>query len=349
MPHHLDLSYIPEIIQTELISRHHNDLLASHFGMKKTWELLPRKYYWQTLRHDVKDYVRGCNICLALKAVRHKPYDNLQSLPVPSHCWKDLSMDFIIGLPVLTDWKGDSYDLILVMVNRLTKKVYYKPVKVTIDALSLAGVIINIVVRHHGLLDSIVTEQRLLFTSKFCSLLGYFLGIKQKLFTAFYPQTNGQIKTQNSTIEAYLWAFVNFEQNDEARFLTMAEFTYNNTKNASTGYISFELNCGYYPCVSYKNDLDPRSKSRIAEELSSKLRELMTVSQQNLYHAQELQKRAHDKGVKPQSYAPGEKVWLSSKYLKTKQNHKLKAKFLSLFQVLHPVGKQAYKLKLPKK
>ena len=70
--------------------------------------------------------------------------------------------------------------------------VYYKPVKVTIDTLSLAEVIIDMVVRHHGLPDSIVTNWMLLFTLKFWSLLCYFLGIKQRLFTAFYSQTDGQ-------------------------------------------------------------------------------------------------------------------------------------------------------------
>ena len=129
----------------------------------------------------------------------------------------------------------------------------------------------------------------------------------------------------------------------------MAEFAYNNAKNANTSYTFFELNCGYYPCISYEEDLDPRSKLRTVEELSSELQELMTMCQQNLHHAQELQKRAHNKGVKPQSYVPGDKVWLSSKQLKTKRNCKLKAKFLGLFWVLHLVSKQAYKLKLPKK
>ena len=129
----------------------------------------------------------------------------------------------------------------------------------------------------------------------------------------------------------------------------MAEFAYNNAKNTSTGYTPFELNCGYYLCVSYEEDLDLCWKSRTAEKLSFKLWELMIVCQQNLHHAQELQKRGYDKGVKPQSYAPSEKVWLSSKYLKTQQKHKLEAKFLGLFRVLHPVGKQAYKLELPKK
>ena len=111
----------------------------------------------------------------------------------------------------------------------------------------------------------------------------------------------------------------------------MAKFTYNNAKNASTGYTLLELNCRYYPCVSYKEDLEPHSKSKTAEKLSSELQNLMAVCQQNLYHAQKLQKQAHNKEVKPQSYILGDKVWLSSKHLRTKQNYKLEAKFLSSF------------------
>ena len=75
----------------------------------------------------------------------------------------------------------------------------------------------------------------------------------------------------------------------------------------------------------------------------------MIVCKENLHHAQELQKQANDKSVKPRSYAPSDKVWLNNKYIKTKQNRKLETKFFGLFRVLHPVGKQAYKLELPRK
>ena len=40
---------------------------------------------------------------------------------------------------------------------------------------------------------------------------------------------------------------------------------------------------------------------------------------------------------------------LNSKYIETKQNRNLKAKFFGSFRVLYPVEKQAYKLELPKK
>ena len=79
------LPYVPEIIRSEVISRHHDDPLAGHFGIDKTKELVSRKYYWPSLKKDVENYVRGCDLCLTSKAIRHKPYGDLQSLLVPTH------------------------------------------------------------------------------------------------------------------------------------------------------------------------------------------------------------------------------------------------------------------------
>ncbi len=118
-------------------------------------------------------------------------------------------MVFVTGLPILANWKGNNYNSILVIVDRLTKIIHYEPVKVTINAPGLAKVIIIVVVRHQGVPESVVTDRDLLFISKFCSLLCYFLDIKRKLSTAFHSQIDGQIERQKSTIEAYLRAFVN--------------------------------------------------------------------------------------------------------------------------------------------
>ncbi len=100
---HQGLPYVPEVIRTELISRHHDDPLAGHFGIDKTRELIARKYYWPSLRTGVEAYVKACNVCLASKAVRHKLYRDLKLLPVPTLRWKDLLMDFVTGLPVSTN------------------------------------------------------------------------------------------------------------------------------------------------------------------------------------------------------------------------------------------------------
>ncbi len=103
MLHYQGLLYVTKAIYSELISRHHDNPLAGHFGIEKTCELIARKYYWPMLRRDVEAYVKECNVCLASKAVRHKPYGDLQSLSVPTYWSKYLSMDFITGLPISAD------------------------------------------------------------------------------------------------------------------------------------------------------------------------------------------------------------------------------------------------------
>ena len=86
-------------------------------------------------------------------------------------------------------------------------------------------------------------------------------------------------------MEAYLRAFVNVEQNDWAKLLLMAEFAYNNARNASTSHTPFELNYGYHSWVLYKEDVDPHSQFKSIDKLSTEFRELMIVCRENLHHA----------------------------------------------------------------
>ena len=109
--------------------------------------------------------------------------------------------------------------------------VHYDPVKITIDASGLAEITLDVVVQHHGLLDSILSDRSSLFIFKFWVIVLL-------------------VPWQNSSMEAYLWAFANFEQNDWARLLPIAELAYNNAKNASFGHTPFELNYGYHPRMS---------------------------------------------------------------------------------------------------
>ncbi len=94
------LLYFPKVIRSELISRHYNDLLVGHFGIKITQKLIARKYYWLMLQRDIEAYVKDYNVYLASKTVCYKSYGNFQSLLIPTHWWKNLSMDFVIELSI---------------------------------------------------------------------------------------------------------------------------------------------------------------------------------------------------------------------------------------------------------
>ena len=174
--------------------------------------------------------------------------------------------------------------MILVIVNQLTKIIHYEPVKLIIDISSLAKMIIDIVVYYHGVSKSIITNQGLLFISKFCTLLCYFLGIKKKLSTAFHSQTDGQTKRQNSIIEAYFRVFVNWEYNTSARLLPKAEFTYNNTKNSNTSHTPFEFNYGYHLRLLFEKNINSHLRSFFADKPAEELKKLMEFYCQNLLH-----------------------------------------------------------------
>lgn len=174
-------------------------------------------------------------------------------------------------LPILINYKGESYNYILVIIDWLIKLVHYELIKVTINTLELAKVILDMGIQYHDMADLIITNKNSLYITKFWSLICYFFDIKQRLLTAFHFQIEGQTKQQNSTIKAYLRAFINFQKNDQAILLLMADYVYNNAKNTNIDHILFELNCSYYPYLSYKKDIDLYFKFKSVDKLSVEL------------------------------------------------------------------------------
>ena len=85
MLYYQGLFFVPKAIWIELMSRHHNNPLAGHFDIEKTYKLSAQKYYWLTFCHNNEAYVNGCDICLAFKTVCNKSHNDLQSLSVPIH------------------------------------------------------------------------------------------------------------------------------------------------------------------------------------------------------------------------------------------------------------------------
>lgn len=161
------LLFVPEIIRTKHISRHHNNLLTSYFDINQTRKLIGRKYYQPNLQKNVEVYIKDCNICLFAKKVKYKPYDKLQLLLISTYCYKNFSIDFVTRLLISTNWKNKSYDSILVIFNPLTKIIFYELVKMTINIPRLAKIILDMVIQHHGLCDLIIFNGGLLFILKF--------------------------------------------------------------------------------------------------------------------------------------------------------------------------------------
>jgi Integrase zinc binding domain len=65
-------------IRAEIIRTHHDDPQGVHFGEKRTIDTIQRKYYWQGLPGEVKNYVHTCQGCQKHQVIRHKPHGSLE-------------------------------------------------------------------------------------------------------------------------------------------------------------------------------------------------------------------------------------------------------------------------------
>jgi hypothetical protein len=63
----------------------------------------------------------------------------------------------------------------------------------------------------------------------------------------YHPQADRQTKRINQILEQYLWIHCNYQQDNWAEWLPIAEFAYNNAKSSTTGTTPFFANKGYYP------------------------------------------------------------------------------------------------------
>ena len=84
----------------EVLWSNHDNLLAGHFGYVRTLELIWCEYYWPHMAKEIKVYMKSCTACQQAKPTCHKPYRELQLLQQPWGPYTNISMDFIVGLPL---------------------------------------------------------------------------------------------------------------------------------------------------------------------------------------------------------------------------------------------------------
>ena len=111
-----------------MISNHHNGPLLEHPERNKTIELIQQEYQFLNMRKAVEDYILQRTTCAQNKSTRHKPYGEQQQIKAPQQAWQEITMDFIVKLPLFKDTITDiKYNSILVVVDRLTKYAHFKP------------------------------------------------------------------------------------------------------------------------------------------------------------------------------------------------------------------------------
>jgi hypothetical protein len=116
-------------LKKKILNEAHTSRYSIHPGSTKMYHDLRQQFWWTRMKQKVARYVSECDTCWKVLDYM-KPGGLLQLLSIPEWKWDDISMDFIIGLPMMSD----KFDLIWVIMDRLSKSAHFIPVHTCYDA-----------------------------------------------------------------------------------------------------------------------------------------------------------------------------------------------------------------------
>ena len=151
-----------------------------------------------------------------------------------------MSLDFIEGLP-----KSMGYEVILVVMDRLTKYVHFVLVSHPYNAAKIASLYMQHVFKLHGMPTSIVSDRDATFTSLFWSELFRLQGTDLVMSSAYHPRSDGQTKIVNKCLEQYLRAFTSDRPHQWATWLPLVEYWFNTSFHTSLKLSPFEALYGF--------------------------------------------------------------------------------------------------------
>jgi len=198
-------------LQETIIDQAHS--LLAHLGLKKTLTYLREYVWWESMGPDVQAFCNSCITCQKSKPMTQKPYGLLNPLSVRSEPWGAIGVDFIGPLPESKD-RNREYDLITIIIDLLTAMVHLVPSQTNYTAKDIAELMFHEVYRLHGLPRAIISGRDILFTSLFWTHLNRLIGIRQKMSSAYHPETDGSTRRANRTIGQILRACIGPNQKD---------------------------------------------------------------------------------------------------------------------------------------
>ena len=311
--------YVPDWheLKMRLCKEYHDSPVAGHPGRSKTFSLMARDYYWPRYHQFIARYVQHCHTCSRSKASHHAKYGVLKPFPVPQQRWKDISMDFVTGLPESSDKNA-----VLSVVCRLTKMKHFIPCRETTDAKALARLYVEHVWKLHGLPDSIVSDRGGQFIADFWKALCERLRINSRLSTSFHPETDGQTERYNAVMEQYLRSYVSYQQDDWTDWLPMAEFASNNSDSETTSVSPFLANYGFHPRLGFEpvHRDSPNAHVISADEFAFKMQSISEHLGDEMRLAQARYEASANASRTPAPmFQIGDEVWLDARHIKTKR------------------------------
>jgi hypothetical protein len=204
----------------------------------------------------------------------------------------------------------------------------------------------------HGVPKKIVSDRGTQFTSRFWQKLHESMGTKLNFSSAYHPQTDGQTERTNQVLEDMLRACALKHGGSWDKSLPYAEFSYNNSYQASLKMAPFEALYGR-KCRTPLYWSQTGESQVFGPEILQEAERQVQIIRDNLRTAQSRQKSYADTRRRELTFEVGDYVYLKVSPIRGLRRFKVKGKlsprYIGPFQILERKGEVAYQLELPER
>ncbi|GJY09488.1 putative reverse transcriptase domain-containing protein [Tanacetum coccineum] len=183
----IGLNLPKQILEAQTESLKPENLTAKDVGgSDKMYQDLKQLYWWPNMKVNIATYVSKCLTYAKVKAKHQKPSSLLVQPDIPEWKWEKITMDFVTKIPKTKN----GYDIIWVIVDRLTKSAHFLPMRENDPMEKLMKLYMKEVVTRHGVPVSIIFDRDGRFTSLFWQHKA--LGTRLDMSTAYHPEIDCQ-------------------------------------------------------------------------------------------------------------------------------------------------------------
>ena len=236
---------IPSRSRSFFLHEFHDTLApGGHQGVDRTYAALSAHVFWPNMWRSVQNYVRKCDACQRNKASVHTPAAPAQPLVRPDRPWESISIDFM-DLPLTP--RG--HDSALIATDRFSRMVHIMPTTRTVTAEESVDLLLQGVVRAHGIPGSIVSDRDPRFTSALWQGLWAAFGTRLQMSTAHRPQADGQSERSNRSVQTVMRQFCNSLGTDwdTPRVCALVELAINSATQNDTSLSAMQIATGQQP------------------------------------------------------------------------------------------------------
>ena len=170
------------------------------------YQKIQANYFWFDIAKHCKQYASNCLTYRCIKAYIVKKQGLLNLLPISNRKWIDLLLNFVVKLPKCRQ-QNYVFQHILVVMDQLTKKCLYKPLK-TLHTSKFINAMYCWVFALYGFSLTIVNDYGGQMTTILWRQLCKWYEINIKFSLAYHSETDGQTESANRVIKNYLRAYI---------------------------------------------------------------------------------------------------------------------------------------------